>query len=152
LRPRTQRNLSENANEQIDANIGCDSIGDFLCDNDGNYSVVAYTFSPCYSTTNVFKLIESHSPQNKRKGKGITKLEDIFARGSEMAKIKIELNEFGQPIGNNSRKFSSAIRCHVRKKLSVSSVDWRLVDGEKKYEVWTDLKVFSQVHYYRFLG
>lgn len=152
MRPRTQRNLSENANEQIDANIGCDSIGDFLCDNDGNYSVVAYTFSPCYSKTNVFKLIESHSPQKKRKGRGITKLEDIFARGSEMAKIKIELNEFGQPIGNNSRKFSSAIGCHVRKKLSVSSVDWRLVDGEKKYEVWTDLKVFSQVHYYRFLG
>jgi hypothetical protein len=32
---------------------------------------------------------------------------------------------------------------HVRKKLPISSVDWRLVDGEKKYEVWTDLKVFA---------
>lgn len=68
-------------------------------------------------------------------------MEDIFARGSEVPKIKIELNDFGQPVGNNSRKFFSAIGCHVRKKLSVSSVDWRLVDGEKKYEVWTDLKM-----------
>jgi hypothetical protein len=36
LRPSTQRILSDNANEQIDADIGCESIGDFLCDNDGN--------------------------------------------------------------------------------------------------------------------
>jgi hypothetical protein len=122
LRPRTQRNLFENANDQIDADIGCESNGDFICDNDGNYFVVAYTFYPCYSTTHVLKLIESHSPQKKRKGRGITKLEDIFARGSGMEKIKIQLNEFGQPFGNNSKKFSSAIGCHVRKKLSVSSV------------------------------
>ena len=91
----------------------------------------------------MFKITDFHAPQKKRKGRGITKLEDIFARGSEMPKIKIQLNQFGQPVGNNSRKFSSAIGCYVRKMLSVSSVDWRLVDGEKKFEVWTELKVFA---------
>jgi hypothetical protein len=96
-------------------------------------------------------VLDTKSPEYLEMAQGHISL-SIFARGSEMSKIKIELNEFGQPIGNNSRKFSSAIRCHVRKKLSVSSVGWRLVDGEKKYEVWTDLKVFAQVHYYCFLG
>jgi hypothetical protein len=69
-------------------------------------------------------------------------LEHIFAKGYAMPKIKIQTNEFGQPTGNNSRKFSSAIGCHMRNKLSISNVGWRLVDGEK-YEVWTDPKVFA---------
>jgi hypothetical protein len=70
-------------------------------------------------------------------------LEDIFSRERDMAKIKITLNEYGQPVGSNARRFSSAIGCYVRKKLSVGCVDWRLVDGEKKDEVWEDLKVLT---------
>lgn len=57
-----------------------------------------------------------------------------------MPKIKINLNERGQPIGKDCRKFSSAIGCLVRKKLSVACADWRLVDAEKKYEVWNNIK------------
>jgi len=79
--------------------------------------------------------------QNKSKGRGITRLNDIFARVPGMPKIKITLNEYGQPIGHNSRWFASAIGCHVRLKLPVGCADWRLVDVEKKFEVWTDLKV-----------
>ena len=58
-----------------------------------------------------------------------------------MGKIKIMLNEYGQSIGENSWRFSSAIGCKVRNTISVACVDWRLVDAEKKFEVWTDLKV-----------
>lgn len=58
-----------------------------------------------------------------------------------MPKIKITLNEFGQPVGENARKLSSVIGCQVRKKLSVGCDDWRLVDAEKKLAVWTDIKV-----------
>ena len=68
-------------------------------------------------------------------------MNDIFARAPGMPKIKITLNEYGQPIGHNSRWFASAIGCHVRLKLPVGCADWRLVDVEKKFEVWTDLKV-----------
>jgi hypothetical protein len=52
-----------------------------------------------------------------------------------MPKIKIMVNEYGQPIGDDARRFSSAIGCHVRKKISVGCADWRLVDAEKKFEV-----------------
>lgn len=58
-----------------------------------------------------------------------------------MDKIKITINELGQPIGVNARKLSSAIGCQVRKKLSVGCHDWRLVDAKKKLEVWNDMKV-----------
>jgi hypothetical protein len=84
-----------------------------------------------------------NSPQNKRKGRGITRLDDICARPPSMGKIKIMLNEYGQPIGDNSRRFSSFIGCQVRNIISVACVDWRLVDAEKKYEVWTIIKVMN---------
>jgi hypothetical protein len=68
-------------------------------------------------------------------------LYDIFARPPSPPKIKIMLNEYGQPVGENSRKFSSAIGCQLRKSISVACVDWKLVDAEKKVEVWTIIKV-----------
>jgi hypothetical protein len=58
-----------------------------------------------------------------------------------MPKIKIQLNEYGQPIGEASRKLSSDIGCVVIKTLSVGCDDWRLVDPEKKLQVWTDILV-----------
>lgn len=92
-----------------------------------------------------FKLlvIDSHNiAEKKRKGRGITRLDEIFARKPSMPKIKVELNKYGQPIGDNCRRFSSALGCHVRRKLSVGCSDWRLVDPQKKYEVWEDMKVY----------
>jgi hypothetical protein len=58
-----------------------------------------------------------------------------------MPKIKVILNHLGQPVGDNCSRFSSALGCHVRKKLSVACPDWRKVDINKKMAVWTDLKV-----------
>jgi hypothetical protein len=52
-----------------------------------------------------------------------------------MPKIKIQLNEYGQPVGEASRKLSSAIGCVVRKTLSVGCDDWRLVDPERHYQL-----------------
>ena len=69
-------------------------------------------------------------------------MDNIFARTPNMPKIKIILNEFGQPIGENYRQFSSAIGVLVRQTLSVGCSDWRLVDVEKKDQAWDTLKVF----------
>ena len=46
-------------------------------------------------------------------------MNDIFSRTADMPKIKIIVNEYGQPVGENYRKFASAIGCQVRKKLPV---------------------------------
>ncbi|XP_008652536.2 uncharacterized protein [Zea mays] len=118
LRARPQKNCVENGNEQINEDLGCESMGDFLCDNEDS----------------------RNNAEKKRKGRGITRLDEIFARKPSMPKIKVELNKYGQPIGDNCRRFSSALGCHVRRKLSVGCSDWRLVDPQKKYEVWEDMK------------
>eukprot|EP00267_Zea_mays_P051318 XP_020404245.1 uncharacterized protein LOC103649371 isoform X1 [Zea mays] len=121
LRARPQRNYNGNENIQIAEDLVINqSDGDFLCDNEADF--------------------EDIPKKRAGKGRGITRLDDIFARKSDMPKIKITLNEHGQPVGKDCRKFSSAIGCLVRKKLSVACADWRLVPAEKKYEVWTSIK------------
>jgi len=45
----------------------------------------------------------------KKKGRGISRLDDIFSRTLDMPKIKIMLNEYGQPVGENSRRLAGAI-------------------------------------------
>ncbi|XP_062194654.1 uncharacterized protein LOC133897841 [Phragmites australis] len=80
--------------------------------------------------------------RDKRNGRGITRKENIFSRTPDMPKLKIELNDYGQPVGENSKQFASVIGCQVRKKLPLRCDDWRLVDPEKKYELWTDLQTF----------
>ncbi|CAN6304132.1 unnamed protein product [Urochloa humidicola] len=123
LRPRLKRNRTDIVQEQIGEDLDCEAAGDFLRDNED---------------------IDSNPPK-KRKGRGITKLDDIFARTPSMPKIKITLNKYGQPVGKNARKFSSAIGCQVRKTISVACVDWRLVDGDTKYKVWTNIKAIYDV-------
>ncbi|CAN6203210.1 unnamed protein product [Urochloa humidicola] len=119
MRTRPQRNrVEKNTNEQNGEDLECETVGDFLSDNNDSSSV----------------------PQKKRKGRGITKLTEIFARTPNMPKIKIDVNEFGQPVGDTVKKFTRAIGCLVRRKLSVDCADWRLVKDEKKFEVWTDIK------------
>src|SRR5690242_13127754 len=73
------------------------------------------------------------------------KMEGIFSSSPEMPKIKILLNDRGQPIGKSARQLSSAIGCQVRKKLSIATTDWRLVDINKKYELWEDIKIYYDV-------
>jgi len=65
----------------------------------------------------------------------------IFSRTADMPKIKITSNEHGQHVGENYRKFASAIGCQVRKKLPVRFNDLRVVPLEKKLQVSTDLQV-----------
>jgi len=67
-------------------------------------------------------------------------LPDIFSRAPDLPKIKIIVNEYGQPVGDNVKRFTRVIGCIVRRKLRVNCSDWRLVDAEKKFEVWTDMK------------
>lgn len=110
LRPRPERNYVESANERIAEDLDFESIGDFLCDNEDVHT----------------------SPHKKRNGRSITRMEGVFARTPDMPKIKIALNEYGQPVGQNSRQLSSVIGCLVRKKLSVRCSDWRLIDAEKR--------------------
>lgn len=110
LRPRPQRTTNEIANERIVSDHSDEVVGDFLCDNEDLHN----------------------GTEKKRKGRGITRMDDIFSRTPDMPKIPIQLNEFGQPVGQNSRKLSSVIGCHVRRKLPVGCDDWRLVDAEKK--------------------
>jgi hypothetical protein len=99
-------------------------------------------FYPDASYLKLFTTDLHNSPPKKRK-RSITRMDNIFARTPNMPKIKIILNEFGQPIGENCRQFSSAIGVLVRQTLSVGCSDWRLVDVEKKDQVWDTLKVFS---------
>jgi hypothetical protein len=62
-----------------------------------------------------------------------------------MPKLKILLNGYGQLVGENARKLSSAIGCLVRKKISIAYVDWRLVDINKKCELWADIKSYFDI-------
>ena len=48
---------------------------------------------------------------------------EIFARTPDTPKIKIIVNEFGQPVGDKVKKFTRAIGCLVRRKLSVGCAD-----------------------------
>jgi len=96
-----------------------------------------------FSLLNYFDADLQRSSQKKSKGRGITRMAKIFARTPNMPKIKITLNQYGQPVAKNSRKFSSVLGCQVRRKISVGCSDWRLVKPEKKYEVWTDIKVWT---------
>jgi hypothetical protein len=67
---------------------------------------------------------------------------DIFSRIADMPKIKITANQLGQPVGENYRKFVSAIGCQVRRKLPVRFNDWRAVPLAKKLQVWNDMQVY----------
>jgi len=89
----------------------------------------------------VFICIDLHSGTQKRNGRKITTMNDIFSRTADMPKIKIIVNEYGQPVGENYRKFASAIGCQVRKILPVRFNDWRYVPLGKKLQVWDDLQV-----------
>jgi len=41
-------------------------------------------------------------------------LDEVFARKPGMPKIKVMVNEYGQPIGENARRFSGAVGIRVR--------------------------------------
>ena len=55
--------------------------------------------------------------QKKKRGRGPTELRKIYDR--DQPKQKVELNEFGQPVGSNGKTFANFIGTLVRKQLSV---------------------------------
>jgi len=69
-------------------------------------------------------------------------LDEVFARKPGMPKIKVMVNEYGQPIGENARRFSGVVGIRVRQKISIAYADWRLVEPEIKDAVWANIKVF----------
>jgi len=71
-------------------------------------------------------------------------MEEVFSRTPDMAKVKIELNEYDQPVGSRARELASVLGCLVRK-ISVHCSDWRLVDVKKKNALWKDIKVIYGV-------
>jgi hypothetical protein len=137
LRPRPQINNVETANEQITNDHDYELVGDFLHNNQGiiflkNYENICCDFLLQFLRTYAEKIMflictGLHSGKQKRNGRKITTLNDIFSRTADMPKIKIIVNEYGQPVGENYRKFASAIGCQVRKTIPVRFKDWRLV-------------------------
>jgi hypothetical protein len=92
------------------------------------------------------RVADMHSSTKKKRkgGRSITRMDDILSKEpGSMSKIKIELNDKGQPIGENYRKLSSVIGVQARKTLPLGCSDWRLVDGEKKITLWKEIKVLS---------
>jgi hypothetical protein len=98
----------------------------------------------CYTTLDLHIGDQSNGTM-KRKGKGITKKDGIFSRTPDMPKLKILLNGYGQPVGENARKLSGAIGCLVRKKISIVCVNWRLVGINKKCELWANIKSYFDI-------
>jgi len=82
--------------------------------------------------------------QNIRKGRGPTLKKNIYS-SSGGPKICITLNEYGQPVGRNSKEFGNFIGTLVRKNIPVSCEDWRLVDSKKKFELWTKVKEYYEM-------
>ena len=62
-------------------------------------------------------------------------------------KIKVPLNELGQPIGPDATEFANFIGTLVRKHIPPKTCDWRDVDEEKKLLVWDHLRVLQYIIY-----
>jgi hypothetical protein len=94
----------------------------------------------------ILTVADMHSSTKKKRkgGRSVNRMDDILLKEpGSMPKIKIELNDKWQPIGENYRKLSSVIGVLTRKMLPVGCSDWRLVDGQKKITLWTDIKVLN---------
>jgi hypothetical protein len=62
-----------------------------------------------------------------------------------MPKLKVEINEHGQPCGT-ATKFANFIGALVRTKgFPLAADDWRKVDARHKYKLWTDAQVLKCV-------
>lgn len=81
----------------------------------------------------------------KRNGRGCTKKHNIWSRG-DTPPIQLELNEYGQPVGENAKELANFIATIVKSKdISLAHKDWRLVDPAQKLKLWKDLKVISEI-------
>jgi len=83
--------------------------------------------------------------QEKKNVRGPTKKADIFGRQNK-PKLKVQINEHGQPCGPSSTEFGNFIGALVRTKgFPIAHDDWRKVCPRKKYKLWTDAQVVKLV-------
>ncbi|XP_025819044.1 uncharacterized protein LOC112895311 [Panicum hallii] len=83
--------------------------------------------------------------QEKKKVRGPTTKADIFARQNK-PKLKLEINDCGQPCGPSSTEFANFIGALVRTKgFPMAHDDWRKVCPQKKYKLWTDAQLYWDI-------
>lgn len=81
----------------------------------------------------------------------ITTMKSIWGRQNK-PKLKLEINEIGQPIGTSATRFANFIGTQVRTKgFPVAYDDWRKVDLPLKLGLWTEAKVLNLVRTKGFL-
>ena len=75
----------------------------------------------------------------------ITTMKSIWGRQNK-PKLKLEINEIGQPIGTSTTRFANFIGTQVRTKgFPVEYDDWRKVPLSLKLGLWTEAKVFKNL-------
>uniref|UniRef100_I1PJB6 Transposase Tnp1/En/Spm-like domain-containing protein n=1 Tax=Oryza glaberrima TaxID=4538 RepID=I1PJB6_ORYGL len=132
LRSRSRNNLEENVDENVGDDPEYQPEEDAMDDNE----------------VDVEETLELEQVQQKKKeGRGITQKLNIISRVGE-AKIKITLNEFGQPVGLDSEEFATTVGTFVRKKIPVACGDWRDVDIKDKLKVWEDVQKHYEINEY----
>ncbi|XP_015619988.1 uncharacterized protein [Oryza sativa Japonica Group] len=132
LRSRSRNNLEENVDENVGDDPEYQLEEDAMDDNE----------------VDVEETLELEKVQQKKKeGRGITQKLNIISRVGE-AKIKITLNEFGQPVGLDSEEFATTFGTFVRKKIPVACGDWRDVDVKDKLKVWEDVQKHYEINEY----
>ncbi|KAL6654189.1 hypothetical protein ACP70R_007654 [Stipagrostis hirtigluma subsp. patula] len=73
--------------------------------------------------------------KKQKRGRGYTRKEEFWAK-ERKEKIKLEFNEFGQPIGDDAKELPSVIGMLVRTKgFPLCYDDWREVDVDKKLKI-----------------
>ena len=68
-------------------------------------------------------------------------MKSIWGRQNK-PKLKLEINEDGQPCGKSATRFANFVGTQIRTKgFPVEFDDWRKVDLSKKLALWTEAKV-----------
>lgn len=77
----------------------------------------------------------------EREVRKITTMKSIWGRQNK-PKLKLEINEIGQPCGNSGTRFANFIGTQIRTKgFPVAYDDWRKINLQLKLALWTEAKV-----------
>ncbi|KAM0897693.1 hypothetical protein ACQ4PT_022407 [Festuca glaucescens] len=81
----------------------------------------------------------------EREVRKITTMKSIWGRQNK-PKLKLEVNEIGQPCGNSATRFANFIGTQIRTKgFPLAFDDWRKVDLPLKLGLWTQAKLFWDI-------
>ncbi|KAM0897692.1 hypothetical protein ACQ4PT_022407 [Festuca glaucescens] len=85
------------------------------------------------------------SLSEEREVRKITTMKSIWGRQNK-PKLKLEVNEIGQPCGNSATRFANFIGTQIRTKgFPLAFDDWRKVDLPLKLGLWTQAKLFWDI-------